>query len=274
MAIRVSHTPALPDDLAAALSRAGDRLGPFGGHVAWYPEVASTNDLALRGAHSGAPEGSLVVAEAQSQGRGRLGREWVSPAGAGVYASVLLRPDAHRSLLTLAAGVAVVEGIEAATGLRPTLKWPNDILAPSASGAARKLGGILAEGGLSCDDAPFVVVGIGINVRRSAYPPAVAARATSLEDELGRDVDCPQVLVESLAALWRRYAGLQAGRAADVLSAWSAYAGPTLGRRVEWSVDGGTRSGRVEGVDDTGALLVRTAAGVARIISGEVRWIS
>ena len=135
----------LPDDLATALAMAGDRPGIFGRRVLWYAEVGSTNDVAAALADRGEPEGTVVVADAQSAGRGRHGRAWASPPGAGLYMSTLTRPAAHAvGLLTIAAGVAIAEGIQAATGLQPQLKWPNDIYMDG-----RKLAGILAEAGTS-----------------------------------------------------------------------------------------------------------------------------
>jgi BirA family biotin operon repressor/biotin-[acetyl-CoA-carboxylase] ligase len=265
--------PTIPHDLARALAQGGARLGPLADGLSWFAEVSSTNDVALARADAGAPEGTVIAAEAQTRGRGRLGRAWASPAGAGVYASVILRPATHASLITLAAGVAVADGVEAATGLRVCLKWPNDICLPGPAGPGRKLGGILTEGGSSTGGAVYVVVGLGINVRRSPHPPGVALRAVAIEEELGRPVDRDLVLVESLAALWQRYTELRSGRAAAVLEAWRGRARSTFGRRVEWGVPGGSTCGVSEGIDDTGALLGRTPSGVVPIISGEVRWV-
>src|SRR5215216_5696293 len=119
----------LPPDLGEALTRLAPRLGIFASRLLFYPEITSTNDVAASLAEDGAEEGSVVVADAQTAGRGRLGRSWVSPAGAGIYASVILRPDAQVApLLTMAAGVAIADAIEAATGLAPHLKWPNDVV--------------------------------------------------------------------------------------------------------------------------------------------------
>jgi len=264
----------LPDDISGALISTGDRLGAFAGRVSWHDEVGSTNDMALALAAEGAGEGRVVVAGAQVSGRGRRGRAWASPPGAGVYASALLRPESRAlPLLTLASGIAVAEGIQAATGLDAAVKWPNDICVAGAAGRLRKLAGILTEAAVSRDDTPHAVVGFGINVGLAAYPPEIAARATSIELELGRPVDRGLVLAECLAALWRRYQHLQRGRAGEVLDAWRQRAHTTLGRRVEWDGADGVRSGVAVAVDDSGALLVRTASGDSRMISGEVRWL-
>ena len=260
----------LPDDLGAALTMAGDRLGIFARHVLWFAEVGSTNDVAATLADRGEPEGTVVIADAQTAGRGRHGRTWASPPGAGLYLSALMRPAAHAvGLLTIAAGVALADGIQAATGLQAQLKWPNDVHVDG-----RKLAGILAEAGTSAAGVQYVVLGCGINLMPAAYPADIAARATSIESELGRPIDRGLLLVECLAAIHMRYLELQSNAKGPVISRWRERAISTFGRRVEWDVAGVTRHGVAEDVDETGALLVRDGATRARVISGEVRWLS
>jgi BirA family biotin operon repressor/biotin-[acetyl-CoA-carboxylase] ligase len=257
-------------DIAEALARAGSRLGLFENRLSWYDEIGSTNDVAIAAAGAGAPEGLVVAAHTQSSGRGRVGRSWSSPPGAGLYVSVVLRPTAAAlQLLTIAAGVAIAEGIHAASGLDTCVKWPNDVHVGS-----RKLAGILAEGGSSAGAVDHVVLGFGVNILRAAYPPDVAARATSIESELGRAVDRGLVLAECLSALSKRYSMLQSGAAADVIAAWRAHAATHMGRIVEWEVDRGGRRGLAHDIDSTGALLVRVDDQIVRVISGEVRWLS
>ena len=259
----------LPDDLANALATARDRAGIFSRQVFWYADVGSTNDVAATLANRGEPEGTVVIADAQSAGRGRHGRAWASPPGAGLYMSIVTRPAAHAvSLLTIAAGVALADGIQAATGLQPQLKWPNDVYI-----GGRKLAGILAEAGTSHAGVQHVVLGCGINLMPAAYPPDVAARATSIESELGRPIDRGLLFVECLAALHLRYCELLSRAGADVIARWRDRATSTFGRRVEWDVAGVTRRGVAEDIDETGALLVRDGAARARVISGEVRWL-
>src|SRR5687768_15635257 len=149
------HSP-LPGDIEVALGR----LPAPRPRVFFYPEISSTNDVAATLADGGADEGSVVLADAQTAGRGRLGRSWASPAGAGIYASVILRPDLGVArLLTITAGVAIATGIEAATGLAPHLKWPNDVVVCDRGGTTgRKLAGILAEAG-SAGGTRWVVLG-------------------------------------------------------------------------------------------------------------------
>jgi BirA family biotin operon repressor/biotin-[acetyl-CoA-carboxylase] ligase len=170
-------------------------------------------------------------------------------------------------LLTIAAGVALAEGIREASGLSVTLKWPNDLYV-----GARKLGGILAEAGNSAVGHHHVVVGFGINLLPAAYPPDVAARATSLELELGRPVDRGLTLAACLAALFARYRELTTGGASAVLAAWRQYAAASLGRRVRAKGPTGVITGIAEDIDPSGALRVRTGAMVVSVISGEVVW--
>jgi BirA family biotin operon repressor/biotin-[acetyl-CoA-carboxylase] ligase len=233
--------------------------------VRFFPTVGSTNDVA-----ASLPHGAVVVAGEQTAGRGRRGHKWFSPPGSGLYVSVVLAPATARvdppratMLLTLAAGVALAEGVEAATGLSVDLKWPNDLLV-----SGRKLAGILAEG-----NGDTVVLGYGINVLATAYPPELRERATSLESELGRDIECDHVLDATLAALSHRYDDLLDGRFDAILDGWRRRAPGASGARVAWTTTGGTETGVTSGIDDQGALLVRVAGRVERLVSGEVNWL-
>jgi BirA family biotin operon repressor/biotin-[acetyl-CoA-carboxylase] ligase len=221
-------------------------------------------------AERGAAEGCVIVANAQSAGRGRHGRSWASPPGAGLYVSVVLCPRSHAvPLLTIATGVAVAEGIQAVTGLATDVKWPNDVYANG-----RKVAGILAEASSANAAASIrhVVVGAGINIMSAAYPPEIVHRTTSLEVELGRAIDRGRLLAEYLCALASRYQDLQHGRGDTVVRAWRGRAASMLGRRVQWDAAGATRDGVALDIDDTGALVIRTAAGLTRVTAGEVRW--
>ena len=271
----------LPADFAKALDSARARLGRLGSPILYFPITGSTNDAAAALATHDATEGAVVIADAQTAGRGRRGRDWFSPPGSGLYVSIVLRPGHSAGaapgratkLLTLAAGVALVEAVEAATGLGVDLKWPNDVYI-----GRRKLAGILAEAtGSEPDD--WIVLGYGINVGAAAYPPAIGDRATSLESELGRYVDRALLLVESLASLARRYDDLLEGRFDAILDAWRARAPGSKGARVTFTAftPGTTasvaRSGVTAGIDDEGALLVVAGDRVERIVAGEVTWL-
>ncbi len=268
----------LPADLADAIARARPRLGRLASTVLYFETIGSTNDEAAKQSsvvsHQ-SPIGLVVVAEQQTAGRGRRGHTWFSPPGSGLYVSVVLAPAAARTdaarattLLTLAAGVALAEGIEQAAGLRVDLKWPNDLQV-----SRRKLGGILAESAGAGDQPETVVVGYGINVRPTAFPPELRDHATSLESELGRAVDRHHLLAETLAALSHRYEDLLAGRFDAILDAWRGRAPGASGARVTWTTNAGAATGITAGVDDLGALLVKIDDRVERIVSGEVVWL-
>ncbi len=233
-------------------------------------EVGSTNaDLAVRAA-DGAPEGAVLVAEHQSAGRGRLDRTWVSPPRAGLTVSVLLRPDvpaARRAWLPLLTGVALAEAVGEVSGVRTSLKWPNDLLA--ADGA--KLAGILAEA-VSGPAHPAVVVGTGLNVstRREELPPT----GTSLSLVTGAPVDRTPLLLAYLRALEQRYLAWTAalgdpvatGLAADYLARCS-----TVGAEVTVTLpDGQEIAGTATGVDWDGRLVLRTGGDTVELASGDV----
>jgi len=266
----------VPGDVAAALSRAG--LPP----VLFFAEIDSTNTRALGLAEAGAPEFSAVLADVQHAGRGRRGRDWFSPAGAGMYLSVIVRGhglEAHLPVLTLAAGVAVADAIQEVSGLPVELKWPNDLV---IGRPWRKLGGILCEAAsLGTPDAA-VVVGIGLNLEPAAYPPALAGRATALASECDRPVARGDVVAACLLQLRAQVAHLREGRRAAVLDRWRQLAQVGLDEAlVRWQDERGACRGIAYGVDGEGALLVRRAGPVTsgpgelgreRLIAGDVVW--
>lgn len=284
--VNLSHHPfvgaPVPADLSHAIARGAERLGRLGSPLIYLPSTGSTNDVGATLAAAGAAEGMTVIADQQTAGRGRRGHEWFSPPGSGLYVSVLVaparaicEPERALQLVTMTAGLALAEGIEAQTGLRADIKWPNDLYVER-----KKLAGILAEG-VASDDAsgrsaaarlPRVVLGYGINVQPAAYPRALRDRATSVESELGRAIDRPELFVATLAALASRYDDLLAGKFDVILDAWRARARGASGASVEWEAPSGPSSGVTCGVDRDGALLVSTHGAVERIVSGEVRW--
>jgi BirA family biotin operon repressor/biotin-[acetyl-CoA-carboxylase] ligase len=231
------------------------------------PEIGSTNAALLAAAAEDAPEGTVLVAEHQAAGRGRLDRVWTSPPGAGLTVSFLLRPDvpsARRGWLPLLTGVALAEAVGEVPGVRASLKWPNDLLA--AGGA--KLAGILAEVGNGA-----VVVGVGLNV--STRADELPETGTSLALEAGRPVDRAAVLLQFLRGFERRYLlwvqalgdPVSSGLARDYL-AWCSTVGADV---VVTLPDGSALEGVAESVDWDGRLVVRTAQGVAELASGDVR---
>lgn len=265
----------LPDELRAALEATAAERGVFGARLRYASEVGSTNDLAAAAADRGEPEGTTFVAAAQTAGRGRLGRTWCSPPGAGLYVSTIVRRASLAPWITLAGGVAVAEGIQTATALPLQLKWPNDIVAVGGAGfrARRKIAGILAEASSGPEGVSHVVLGIGINVRPASFPPELADRASSIETELGRAVEPGSVLAQVLVALRRTLDGLAAAGPPALVARWLAMSPSAHGAPIEWDAGAEARSGTTAGLAGDGALLARAPGGVHRIVAGEVRWL-
>jgi BirA family biotin operon repressor/biotin-[acetyl-CoA-carboxylase] ligase len=261
-------TPAVlhADDLLARLE--GVRV--IGRDVQVFQETTSTNDIAEKLARDGVAEGIVVFAETQTRGRGRLGRRWESPSGRGLWFSVLLRPRLHPSAatqLTVMAAVAVVRAIERQTGLKPAIKWPNDILF-----GRRKCGGILLELGAELDRIRHVVLGIGldVNVAHAEFPASVRDWATSLQVEARRPVDRAALAATVLRELDVAYAQLHEGAFPTLADEWADRCA-TLGQRV--MIQAGPREihGTAEALDDEGALLIRTEHGrLERVVGGDV----
>jgi BirA family biotin operon repressor/biotin-[acetyl-CoA-carboxylase] ligase len=265
----------LPQEFAAALAATAAERGVFGRRLHYFAEVGSTNDLAAAAAERGEPDGTTFVAGAQTSGRGRRGRDWFSPPGAGLYLSTIVRRASLAPWLTLAGGVAVAEGIRTATGLPVHIKWPNDIVSAGGAGfrARRKIAGILAEAASGPEGVQHVVLGIGINVGPASFPPELADRAGSIETELGRAVDTGAVLAQVLAGLNRTLAEVATAGPPSLFTRWLELAPSATGERIEWQGPQGLMTGVSAGLAEDGALLARTQDGLARIVSGEVRWL-
>jgi BirA family biotin operon repressor/biotin-[acetyl-CoA-carboxylase] ligase len=219
-----------------------------------YDSVGSTNDIAIDMARSGAPEGTVVLAQSQSKGRGRRGREWFDKPGESILMSAILRPDIplnRYSELAFAAAVAVAECVEAECGLQPSLKWPNDVLVRE-----KKLAGILIE---SAEDA--AIVGIGVNVKQTAFPPELSS-ATSIALENGRCTD-----VETLTrALISRLFSISALDFEEIAARWRKYMWG-IGRLVEVASEGDTITGSIAGIDTDGALLIDQDGKTRRVVA-------
>jgi BirA family biotin operon repressor/biotin-[acetyl-CoA-carboxylase] ligase len=254
--------------LAAALTRDS----PLWRSLEVVEEVGSTNAELVARAADDAAEGVVLAAEHQAAGRGRLDRVWTSPPRAGLTVSFLLRPDvpaARRGWLPLLVGVALAESVGEVTGVRTSLKWPNDLLA----GDGRKLAGILAESCSSPTHPTAVVVGVGLNVSTTAAE--LPDTGTSIAVVTGSAVDRGPLLLAFLRAVERRYQRWTAalgdpvasGLATDYL-AWSSTVGTTVSVTLP---DGSTLDGVAEAVDWDGRLVVGTAAGRVELASGDVR---
>lgn len=268
-----ASTPA-PPDVVAAVTAAAARGGPIRLDLRWFATVTSTMDVAEEAALANAPEGLVIAAEEQTHGRGRRGRAWSSPPGAGLYLTFVFRPPLGAAaasvlpLLTLGAGVAVREAVRRASGFVADLKWPNDLMV-----GGRKLAGILSEGMDIGSPDQIVLVGIGINVLSASHPEDIAARATSLESELGRAIDRGLLLEELLVAVPHAYDDLRLGNADDILRSWRSASPSAVGHRVEWQDLRGVHRGTTAGVDESGALLVNTNLGIERVLAGELLWM-
>ncbi len=228
-----------------------------------YQQIGSTNDEAKRLAESGAPEGLLIVAEEQTAGRGRLGRQWLTPPGGSLAFSLILRPTlpaAQAARLTMLAGVAVCEAIEQTTPLTAQLKWPNDILI-----AGQKAGGLLLETALIGDELGYAVLGLGLNI--SFVPTGVDFPATSLQ-AAGAEVDRLRLLLAILTRLEAHYANILDDTLPSVWRARLALMGvPSVLR----APDGTTHAGHAVDVSPDGALLFQTDAGeTLRVLAGDV----
>lgn len=260
------HLVAVPDRLTAQELSWNLRTEKIGRRIYAYDTTDSTMDVAQRLAAAGEPEGSVVFAEGQGKGRGRMGRAWISPKGKGIYCSLILRPPLQLteiSKITLMAAVAVARAVEAATGLKPEIKWPNDLLI-----GGKKLAGILTELNAELNRVNYVVLGIGMNVNTPA--DKLPATGTSLLQEMGEKVNRLELARQLLAQLDKTYTQFLREGMPPVLEAWRRFAG-FLGQRVRVVVEGRVLDGQALDVDPSGALLVRTDTGLVESVSaGEV----
>ena len=242
----------------------------IGRDIRVFEETNSTNDIVEKLARDGVKEGVVVFAEAQTRGRGRLGRKWLSPARRGLWFSVLLRPDLRpqaATQLTVAAATALCRAIRAQTELKPQVKWPNDILING-----RKVAGVLTELAAEIDHVKHLILGIGVDVNLSAseFPVELKKIATSLKIESGRHLNRLDLAAAILRKLDADYQRIKSGRFAEVADEWEEQC-ITLGHRVRIHIGNREITGRAEALDDDGALLVRTEHGhLERIIGGDV----
>jgi BirA family biotin operon repressor/biotin-[acetyl-CoA-carboxylase] ligase len=244
----------------------------------WWPACASTNDLAGERARAGAAAGLVIAADAQTAGRGRLGRTWHSPPGANLYVSILLRPSRpppEIPPLTLLAGGALASAL-ASLGFAPRLKWPNDVelVENSAAGGRRKVAGILTEMSSAGERALHVVVGVGLNVNGVDFPPELADRATSLRRAAGgQPLDRAAVLAAFLNQLEPLLGEYDRQGPAVAIAAFEAHAALPAACRVTAPGRPNERlEGVAVGVDPDGALRLRDETGhIHRVLSGEIQ---
>lgn len=260
---------AVPDRLLPAEIGRHLATARFARSIVAFDETDSTNVQAARLAREGAPEGTLVVAERQTAGRGRLGRTWVSPARLNLYASFILRPDLGPSeapRLALAAAVGLARTLAPLAPGLVAIKWPNDCLLDG-----RKTAGILMEMDAELDRVRSVVLGIGVNLNadRDAFPPELRATATSVRLATGRTVDrvaFTAALAGHLEAVYDRVVG---GDFAAVVREWETYSCLT-GRRVTIAAGAERTTGVVRGLDAEGRLVLDGPGGIEHVVAGDV----
>lgn len=255
-----------PDRLFPSEIASGLQTKITGKKIYYFDSISSTMDMAQQLANKGAPEGTLVLAEAQTKGRGRLGRLWSSPKYKGIYLSLILRPavsPAQTPMLTLMAAVSVAEAIRECCGLEPRIKWPNDILIHD-----KKIGGILTELNAEMDVARFVIIGVGLNANNDRH--ALVAGATSLKEETQAPVNRVRLLQEFLRKLESNYLVLHRQGPAAVAQKWRALA-LTLGKRVKVVSQKTHMEGVAFDIDSDGALLIRNDSGlVQKMTAGDL----
>lgn len=264
----------IPDILGETELRERLQPGLIGRRLVCLPETNSTNTVAFQLAEDGAEEGTVIIADAQSGGKGRMGRVWSSPPGINLYCSIILRPAVkpyQAPQLTFLSAVAVAKAIELSTPLKPEIKWPNDVLLNGC-----KVAGLLNEMSAETDGINFVILGIGMNLNMTAaqFPPDLRTPATSLLIEQGRPVNRVQFTALMLHELDRLYADFRQCGFAPVREEWQKRCNAN-GREVVVT-DGGRDElrGMFSGIDGEGALLVRLPDGrIERILSGDVRVI-
>ena len=250
--------------------RAGDPGSSAGAlQILHFESLDSTNLEAIRQAKAGAPEGLCIIAREQTAGRGRLERTWQSPKDAGLYFTLLLRPQNEMSvwpLLTMMTAVSVCECLMKTCALRADIKWPNDICA-----AGRKLCGILAET-VETSTGPAAIIGIGINLRKDAVSEELRDFATSIEEETGSSPEIETLIGALIRNLQERYPLLASAQGREhILREWSANSSYAFDRRVRVALASENFEGTTRGLESDGALRVELASGKIRVVrAGDV----
>jgi BirA family biotin operon repressor/biotin-[acetyl-CoA-carboxylase] ligase len=233
--------------------------GKFIGHqLYYYEEIGSTNDEAFRLGSAGAPEGTALIANSQSAGKGRMQRVWYSPAGSNIYTSIILRPQiepARAPQISILAGVAVADILESYCPDRIKLKWPNDVLING-----KKVCGILSQMKTIVSEVDFIILGIGINVNISynEFPKEICNIATSLAIETGREISRQELIIrlyENLAKWYKQLLGDGFGR---IKEKWLSIS-PMIGQTVQVMFQEEAVSGKAIGLDEDGSLILLAA---------------
>jgi len=259
----------LPDKLLPLEIKDGLDTAVFGQRLFYYSTISSTNLIAKQLASEGAAEGSVVIAEEQTKGRGRLDREWISPAGKNILMSVVFYPKlppSHVFSLTMMTSLAIVKAIETTVAVFPMIKWPNDIYLHG-----KKIGGILTEFNAQQDMVNFVIAGIGLNVNFDLFNyPEIKDIGTSLLKESGKEISRIKLLQSILKEIEKGYRLINDGKFDRIYNQWNRYSLVT-GKPVRIISFNSVEDGIAESVDETGALVLRDKHGnVKKIVCGDV----
>jgi BirA family biotin operon repressor/biotin-[acetyl-CoA-carboxylase] ligase len=242
------------------------RTTVFGKKVHFFESIDSTNLYAKRIAEE-ADEGTVVIADQQTAGRGRLGRSWESPAGKNLTFSVILKPvlePASLGILPLYAGAAIASAVQKRFGIRPECKWPNDLLH-----GKKKFCGILSEGMFKHDRCTAVIVGVGININQRNFSPELADIATSLALITGKEIPLEALFADLLREMEQSYALLAERRLGELRTAWLGFA-PMIGTTVTVQTAGSLVTGIAQGIDLDGALLLSIDGATQKLFAGDV----
>ncbi|MDP8266504.1 MAG: biotin--[acetyl-CoA-carboxylase] ligase [Candidatus Aceula meridiana] len=255
-----------PDKLLPSEIKNGLQAKIFGQKIVYFDTVGSTMDEASVLGFQNEMEGTLVCAESQTKGRGRLGRTWISSKGKGIYFSLILRPVipvAEAAKLTLLFAISVCQAIRKSTGINAMIKWPNDIMV-----GKKKISGILTELNAEMDRINFVIVGLGVNVNETKS--VLLKSATSIYQEIGKKFSRAVLLKEILEKSEENYLLFQKKGFSPIASQWRSLS-DTLGRRVKVDETKKTTEGEAVDIDTDGGLLIRKDDGVViKKISGDV----
>ena len=234
--------------------------------IHYFDYLDSTMNLAMQLGMQGSPNGTLVLAESQTRGRGRLGRNWFSPKYKGIYLSLILRPDilpAASPILTLLSAVSICEAIKEVVHLDAQIKWPNDIIMHN-----KKLAGILTEMNAEVDKVNFVVIGIGLNVNNDKK--SLIAQSTSLKEQKGEQVQRILLLQELLRRIEKNFNLLETKGNQSIIDKWRNFS-LTLGKRVKIYCQDKHLEGQAVDIDKDGGLLIRKDSGIIqKVMSGDV----
>jgi len=259
----------VPDILTPDMLRHRLKGNLFGKRIHHFFKTDSTNRVALELGHAGEPEGTVVLAEEQTAGRGRAGRAWLSERAAGIYVTLLLRPrlaPVQAPLLTMMAGLSVHAAAEAVTGLDVDLKWPNDLLV-----GGKKAGGILTEMHAEPSQVRFVIVGIGLNVNQEKFPGELASIATSLRMESGKRHSRMELLVRLLREFESDYNRFLREGVSGVVERFETVSSYARGKRVRVSNGSESYVGTTAGLGPEGLLQVEREDGrLMTVIAGDV----